>query len=117
MKRELNKLKPSLGLINLAEIFQPTKWKMFKEDYNVTRATMCVLLEAPREEFFIAEKLFSNKNKTIELSPYAKKFFRVFFAMKGSFQKPAGRAYFRAYDTRNNNVGSWPTNSWELTLQ
>ena len=86
MKRELNKLKPSLGLINLAEIFQPTRWKKFKEDYNVTQATMHVLLEAPREKFFVIAKLVSNKNKTIEqLSPYAKEFLRIFLAMKGSF--------------------------------
>ena len=112
VKRELNKLKPSLGLINLAEVFQPTGWKKFKEDYSITQATICVLVEAPGEEFFVAAKLILNKNKIIEeILPYAKEFFRVFLAMKGSFQKPTGRAYFRAYDASNNKVGSWPANS------
>ena len=31
--------------------------------------------------------------------------------------KPAGRAYFRAYDATNNWMGSWPANSWELTSE
>ena len=31
--------------------------------------------------------------------------------------KPAGRAYFRAYDATNNRMDSWPPNSWELTSE
>ena len=73
MKRELNKIRPSLGLLNAAGEFQQDRWKHFKADYCIISASMHVLLEAPGEEFFVAAKLTSNKNKPIEeLSAYAK---------------------------------------------
>lgn len=107
MKQELNKIKPSLGLINAAGEFQRDKWKKFKVDYNVTSVAMRILLEAPGEEFFVAAKLVINKNKPIEeLSPYAKQFFKLFLLQKHNFEKPAGRAYFRAFDTSANRMGS-----------
>ena len=118
LKKELHKLNPNLGLLDKGECLQEDRWKQFKADYNVTRASMRVLLEAPREDYFIAAKVVSNKNKTIEeLSPYAKQFFKFFFLQKADFVKPVGRAYFRAYDATNNRMGSWPANSWELTLE
>ena len=77
---------------------------------------MHVLLEAPGEDYFVAVKLVSNKNKAIEeLSPYAKQFFKAFFSQKADFVKPAGRAYFRAYDATNNRMRLWLANSWEPT--
>ena len=70
VRRELNKLKPSLGFFNTAGAFQPQRWKKFKLNYNVTRASMRVLLEAPGEEYFAATKQVASKNKTIDdLSP------------------------------------------------
>ena len=79
---------------------------------------MRVLLEAPGEDYFVAAKAVSNKNKSIEeLSPYAKQFFKAFLLQRANFVKPAGRAYFRAYDATNNRIGSWPANSWELTSE
>ena len=79
---------------------------------------MCILLEASEEEYFIAVKLVSNKNKAIEqLSAYAKQFFKAFLLQKANFEKPASRTYFRAYDATNNQMGLWPANSWELTSE
>ena len=73
VKKELHKLNSSLGLMDKGGCFQEDRWKQFKVDYNVTRASMRILLEAPREDYFVAAKLVSNKNKAIEeLSPYAK---------------------------------------------
>ena len=66
VKRELNKIRPSLGLINAASAFQQDQWKHFKADYNITSDAMHVLLEASGEEYFVAAKLFPNKNKPIE---------------------------------------------------
>ena len=31
--------------------------------------------------------------------------------------KPVGCAYFKAYDATNNQMGSWPANSLELTSE
>ena len=86
MKRELNKIRPSLGLVNAAGAFQQDRWEHFNADYSITSAAMRILLEAPEEEFFIAAKLISNKNKPIEeLSAYAKQFFTLFVRQKNSF--------------------------------
>ena len=118
VKKELHKLNPSLGLLDKAGCLQEDRWKQFKVDYNVTRASMRVLLEAPGEDYFVAAKAVSNKNKSIEeLSPYAKQFFKAFLLQRADFVKLAGRAYFRAYDATNNRIGSWPVNSWELTSE
>ena len=114
VRRELNKLKPSLGFYNAAGAFQPQRWKKFKNDYNVTRASMQVLLDAPGDEFFAAAKQVASKNKSIdELSPYAKEFFKAFLRNRWNFHTPASRAYFRAYDPSANRLGSWPSGSWE----
>ena len=79
VRRELNKLKPNLGFYNAGGAFQPQSWKKFKNDYNVTRASMRVLLDALGDEFFAAAKQIASKNKSIdELSPYAKEFFKAF---------------------------------------
>ena len=63
----------------MGRYLQQDRWKQFKVDYNVMRASMRVLLEDLGEEYFVAAKLVSNKNKAIEeLSPYAKQFFKAF---------------------------------------
>ena len=118
IRRELNKLKPSLGFYNAAGVFQPQRWKKFKNDYNVTRASMRVLLDAPGDEFFAAAKQVANKNKSIdELSPYTKEFFKAFLRNRSNFHTPASQAYFRAYDPSANHLGSWPLGSWETTSE
>ena len=118
VKRELNKIRPSLGLVNAAGAFQHDHWKHFKVDYSITSTAMRVLLKAPGEEYFVATKLTSNKNKPIEeLSTYAKQFFTLFLRQKNNFQKLAARAYFRAYNASPNRMGSWLANNWELTSE
>ena len=111
-------MKPSLGFYNAAGAFQPQRWKKFKNEYNVTRASMRVLLDVPGEEFFAAAKQVASKNKSIdELSPYAKEFFKAFLRNRWNFHTPASRAYFRAYDPSANRLGSWPSRSWETTSE
>ena len=113
-RAQQNKAKSGLEL-NAAGKFQQDRWKHFKADYTITSASMRVLLEALGEEYFVAAKLISNKNKPIEeLSAYAKQFYTLFLRQKNNFQRPAARAYFRAYDASSNRMGSWPANSWEL---
>jgi hypothetical protein len=110
----LHNLKPRLELFSTNGEFSRTNWKTFKRNYNITSATMQVLLEAPGEEFFLGAKQTRNKNRAIEeLSPYAKQFFKVFLKQKKDFRKPTGRAYFRPYSGLNTRLGPWPENNWE----
>jgi hypothetical protein len=114
VRKELHNLKPRLQLFSANGEFSRTNWKTFKHNYNVTSATMQVLLEALGEEFFSRAKQMRNKNRAIEeLSPYAKQFFKVFLKQKKDFRKPAGRAYFRPYSGLNTRLGPRPGNSWE----
>ena len=114
VRRELQNLKPNLGFFKQNGQFSHTRWKEFKKNYNVTAATMQVLLEAPGEDFFSGAKQTRNKNRKIEeLSPYAKQFFKVFLKQKKEFVKPVGRAYFRPYNTTTTKLGPWPENTWE----
>ena len=79
VRRELQNLKPSLKFFKQNGEFSRRHWKSFKTNYNVTSATMQVLLEAPGEGFFSGAKQTLNKNwKIEELSPYAKQFFKIF---------------------------------------
>ena len=106
VRRELNKLKSSLGFYNAAGAFQPQRWKKFKRDYDIMWASMRVLLEAPREELFAATKQVASNNKSIEeLSPYAKEFFKAFLRNQWNSYTPASRAYFHAYDPSTNRLG------------
>ena len=90
------------------------RWKKFKCNYNVTHASMRVLLEAPGEEFFAAAKQVASKNKSIEeLSSYAKEFFKAFLRNHWNFHTPASWAYFCAYDPSANRLGLWLAGSWE----
>jgi hypothetical protein len=56
VRRELYKMKPRLQLFGANVEFICTSWKAFKTKYNITSATMQVLLEAPGEEFFSGTK-------------------------------------------------------------
>jgi hypothetical protein len=47
VRKELHNLKPRLQLFNANGKFSCTNWWTFKQNYNVTSATMQVLLEAP----------------------------------------------------------------------
>jgi hypothetical protein len=79
VRRELSKLKPRFNLFGANGEFNRSNWRAFKKNYNVTSATMQVLLEALGDKFFSGTKQTQNKNWSIEdLSPYAKEFFNVF---------------------------------------
>jgi hypothetical protein len=75
----LHKLKPILEPFKANGEFNTDRQKAFKRSYNIMSATMQVLLEAPGKEFFSSAKQTRNKNRSIELLPYAKEFFQVFF--------------------------------------
>jgi hypothetical protein len=66
VRRELHNLKPRLQLFNSNGEFLRSNWRAFKQNYNVTNATMQVLLEVPGEEFFFGAKQTYNKNQRIE---------------------------------------------------
>jgi len=91
----------------------------WKKDYNITKATLNILLIGPREEFFTAAKLPCDKNKTIaELSPCAKEFFYIFLSNKGKFVIPTGQANYRPYNSQSNIFSKWNDDTWtELTNQ
>jgi hypothetical protein len=113
VKRHIHNLRPDLMLISSSGEFKKESWKKFKEDFQITPATLNVLLSAPGEEFFSQAKMPHNKNKSLEqLSPYAASFFNVFLANKGKFQVPKGRANFRAYNLEQDLIGEWHGDSW-----
>ena len=64
VKRELNNIDPTLGLINANRELIHAKWKAFKRARNITSASMNVLLEWPRETYFAKAKQLKSKNKT-----------------------------------------------------
>ena len=77
-----------IGLFNAVGTLRPEKWKSFKRDYNITKATMNVLLEQLGEEYFGHAKHIRYKNKkAIDLSPYAAKFFKVFLQKQQEFRE------------------------------
>jgi hypothetical protein len=56
VRRELNRMRPNLQLFKPNGEFWSQNWKKFKVDYNMTSATMQVLLQAPGKEFFSIPK-------------------------------------------------------------
>ena len=113
VKKELHNINRDLGLFNPAGDLVPEKWRQFKEEYNVTRATMNVLLERPGEQYFKEAKQIRSKNKkTAEISPYAAEFFKVFLEKKKKFRKPAGEAHYRPYDRQHNEHADWGEGAW-----
>jgi hypothetical protein len=113
LRRELNRMRPTLQLFKANGEFRLEKWKKFKVDYNVTSATIQVLLEALGEEFFSSAKQKCNKNKTMEqLSPYAKEFFQIFFEAKGRTQEARRLGVFHPYNDMDTKLGPWPPYRW-----
>ena len=95
VKKELNIINHELGFFNAAESLCPEKSKSFKKDYNITRATMNVLLKQPGGEYFGQAKQVRNKNKkAIDMSPYAAEFFKVFLKKRHEFMRHAGYAHY-----------------------
>ena len=64
VKRELNNIDPTLDLINADGELIHEKWKAFKRAQNITSASMNVLLERPRETYFVEAKQLKSKKKT-----------------------------------------------------
>ena len=64
MKRELNDIDPTLGLINADGEFIHERWKVFNRAQNITSASMNVLLERPGETYFVEAKQLKSMNKT-----------------------------------------------------
>ena len=113
VKRELHNIDRSLGLFNPAGELVPEKWRQFKKDYNVTRATMNVLLERPGEQYFKEAKQVRSKNKkTADISPHAHEFFKVFLEKRKEFVKPSGKAQYRPYDPKENIHSEWADGVW-----
>ena len=76
VKRELHQIDPDLGLFNTSNKLIVDNWRDFKTRRCITSATMNVLLERPREVFFIFNKQVKAKNKTAEqISLRATEFF------------------------------------------
>ncbi len=114
LRRELMKIKPSLGLLDREGIFVKGKWRKFKLDFYVSKATVNLLLEEPGDEFYGPAKQTSGKNKnTEELSPYAKEFFKAFLRHKAEFVPSTGKSFYRSYDVSKNKIGFWPPRDWE----
>nr|PNR39184.1 hypothetical protein PHYPA_019462 [Physcomitrium patens] len=88
VKKELDNIDPSLGLINAEGDLIHEKWKAFKTARNITSASINVLLERPGESYFAEAKQLKSKNKTCaQISPAAAEFFKVFLNHKNGFQK------------------------------
>nr|PNR49410.1 hypothetical protein PHYPA_011306 [Physcomitrium patens] len=64
VKKELDNIDPSLGLINTKGDLIHENWKAFKTARNITSASINVLLERPRESYFAEAKQLKSKNKT-----------------------------------------------------
>ena len=89
IKKELNNIDPTLGLINAEGELIHEKWKEFKASRCITSASMNVLLERPEEQYFTQAKQLKSKNKTCaQISPAAAEFFRVFLRHKSGFERP-----------------------------
>ena len=56
IKKELNNIDPTLGLINAEGELIHEKWKEFKASRCITSASMNVLLERPGEQYFAQAK-------------------------------------------------------------
>lgn len=117
VRRQIHLSKPSLGLFSSSGEFKKDNWKEFKKQYNITSASLNVLLTGPGEEFFTAAKLQCNKNKSIaELSPFADEFFRVFLSNKGRFVIPSGHASYCPYDSKNDILSDWSDDAWSESI-
>lgn len=117
VRRQIHLSKPSLGLFRSSGEYKKDNWKQFKKEYNITKASLNVLLSGPGEEYFNAAKLPCNRNKSIaELSPFANEFFRVFLTNKGRFVIPSGKASYRPYDSKNDILSDWSDDGWTKSV-
>ena len=104
MKRELNNIDPTLGLIKADGELIHAKWKVFKSARNIMSASMNVLLERPGESYFAEAKQLKSKNKTcVQISLAAAEFFKVFLNHKNGFKLPYAHAKYRTYDVKSNS--------------
>nr|PNR52963.1 hypothetical protein PHYPA_009338 [Physcomitrium patens] len=113
VKKELDNIDPSLGLINAEGDHIHEDWKAFKTARNITSASIIVLLERPGESYFAEAKQLKSKNKTcMQISPAAVEFLKVFLNHKNGFQVPYACAYYKTYDVRTNTFSKWKDNAW-----
>ena len=113
MKRELNNVNPTLGLINADGELIHAKWKAFKRARNITSASMNVLLERPGEIYFAKAKQLKSKNRTCaQISPAAAEFFKVFLNHKNGVEVPYAHTEYRTYDVKSNSFSKWKEGAW-----
>ena len=113
MKRELNNVDPTLGLINADGELIHAKWKAFKRARNIMSASMNVLVEWPGETDFAEAKQLKSKNKTCtQISPAAAEFFKVFLNHKNGFELPYAHMEYRTYDVKSNSFSKWKEGAW-----
>ena len=76
---------------------------------------MNVLLERPRETYFVEAKQLKSKNKTcMQISPTAAEFFRVFLNYKNGFEVLYANAEYRTYDMKSDSFNKWKEGAWAL---
>jgi len=93
VKKEMDHLDSSLGLLNAFKEVNVEKWREFKASRNITSATMNVLFEQPGDEYWKEAKQTKAKSKEAsEISPYASEFFRVFLEHRLFRAASRGRA-------------------------
>ena len=113
VKRELNNVDPTLGLINADGELIHAKWKAFKHARNITSASMNVLLEWPGETYFVEVEQLKSKNKTcIQISPAIAEFFKVFLNHKKGFEVPYAHMEYKTYDVKPNSFSKWKEGAW-----
>ena len=113
MKRELNNIDPTLGLINADGELIHAKWKAFKRARNITSASMNVLLERPGETYFAEAKQLKSKNKTCtQISLTTAEFFKVFLNHKKGFELPYAHTEYRTYNVKSNSFSKWKEGAW-----
>ena len=114
IKKELNNIDPTLGLINAEGELIRKKWKEFKASHYITSASMNVLLEHPGEQYFTQAKQLKSKNKTCaQISLAAAEFFRVFLRHKSGFEKPIAQAEYWTYNVQRNTFSDWRAGTWD----
>ena len=113
VKQELNNINPTLDLINANGELIHEKWKAFKRAQNITSTSMNLLLERPRETYFVEAKQLKSKSKTCaQISRAVGEFFKVFLNHKNGFELPYAHAEYRTYDVKSNSFSKWKEVVW-----
>ena len=113
VKREINNIDPTLGLINADGELIHAKWKAFKRARNIKSASMNVLLERPGETYFAKAQQLKSKNKTCaQISPATVEFFKVFLNHKNGFELPYAHREYKTYDVKSNSFSKWKEGAW-----